>query len=359
MRVLQIINSMGTGGAEKLLVESIPALSSHGLEIDLLLLNGKSHQFLDSLENSGCCNIYSLGKGSVYNPMLIFKIIPFLKKYDIIHVHLFPALYWVAIAKILSFSKSKFVFTEHCTSNRRRSFFYKFLDKLMYNRYHKFIAITEEVGKNLYDHIHLNKSKYIVIENGIDLSKIKNASPLIDSFFEKYNDKIKLLMVSRFFYPKDQETIIRALKLLPENVVLFLAGDGETKNKCKELSEELGLKKRVIFLGVRPDIPKILKTVDIVILSSMFEGLSLSSIEGMASGKPFIASDVPGLADIVKDAAILFPPKDEKALAESINSLLIDEDYKEKIVHQCQIRAEKYNLEKMVESQIKLYEEIW
>ena len=82
MRVLQIINSMGTGGAEKLLVETIPALSSQGLDIDLLVLNGKNHQFLDSLANSDCCNIYSLGKGSVYNPMLIFKIIPFLKKYN-------------------------------------------------------------------------------------------------------------------------------------------------------------------------------------------------------------------------------------------------------------------------------------
>ncbi len=359
MKILQIINSMGTGGAEKLLAESIPEMNSHGIEVDLLLLNGGKHPFLELLEQTKCCKIYSLGQGSVYNPLLIFKIIPFLKKYDLIHVHLFPALYWVAMAKILSFSKIKLIFTEHNTSNRRRSFFYKILDKLMYSQYYKFIAITEEVKNNLYEHIHFEKSRYVVIENGIDISKIKNAQPIDDAFFKQYSDKTKLLMVSRFFYSKDQETIIRAMALLPKNVVLFLAGEGENKNNCEKISEQLGLKDRVIFLGVRSDIPRVLKTVDIVILSSIFEGLSLSSIEGMASGKPFIASDVPGLTDVVKDAGILFPVKDEMALAEIVKDLMGDENYKAKIVNQCQKRAEQYSLKKMVDSEIKLYKEIW
>ena len=84
------------------------------------------------------------------------------------------------------------------------------------------------------------------------------------------------------------------MQLLPLEVKLVLAGEGVLKKKCQDLVETLKLKERVVFLGLRMDIPQLLKTADVVVLSSKYEGLSLSSIEGLAAGKPFVASDVPG-----------------------------------------------------------------
>ena len=103
------------------------------------------------------------------------------------------------------------------------------------------------------------------------------------------------------------------------------------------------------------DKKELLKTADIVVLSTHYEGLSLASIEGLASGKPFVASDVPGLSEIVTGAGVLFQSQNEKALAVEINRLIDDNDYKDKIVKQCVNRAKEYDIEIMVEKHLNLY----
>jgi hypothetical protein len=118
MKIVHIINSLASGGAEKLLLDTLPIYREKGIEVDLLVLNGASSPFMQVLKETGC-SIYSLGLKSVYNPIQIFKLIPFLKKYDIAQVHLFPSQYWVVLAKILSFSKIKLILTEHNSTNPR------------------------------------------------------------------------------------------------------------------------------------------------------------------------------------------------------------------------------------------------
>ncbi len=175
MKILQIINSLATGGAEKLLLESIPIYAEQGMDVHLLLLNGSSHPFLEELKAKKCCTIHSLGTGSVYNPMHIFKIKKILKQFDVVHVHIFPSLYWSAFAKILSFSKMKMVYTEHSTSNKRRdNFILKRVDKLVYSQYNKIVAITPQVLENLQNHLHFkDENRFEIIANGLNLTKIK------------------------------------------------------------------------------------------------------------------------------------------------------------------------------------------
>ena len=115
---------------------------------------------------------------------------------------------------------------------------------------------------------------------------------------------------------------------------------------------------RVLFLGLRMDVPQLLKTADVVVLSSKYEGLSLSSIEGMASGKPFVASDVPGLQEIVTGAGILFKQGDAKDLANKIENLITNEVYYQEIVNTCLKRSEQYDIQLMVEKHIHLYQTI-
>lgn len=357
MKVLQIINSLATGGAEKLLLESIPICVEQGIEVHLLLLDGSSQPFLEELKAKNCCAIHLLGTGSVYNPLHIFKISTFLNQYDVVHVHIFPSLYWAAFAKMLSFSKVKMVYTEHSTSNKRRgSFLFKLIDKIVYRQYNKIIAITPQVLQNLESHLRFkHKNRFEVIGNGLNLNKIKEAQPYPKSdFFEDTEAKI-MIQVARFFEPKDHKTLIRALTHLPENVKLLLVGDGDLKTEAETLVGELQLHKRVQFLGVRTDVLALLKTADVIVLSSKHEGLSLSCIEGMASGKPFVASDVPGLNDVVANAGILFPLGDEKALAATISKLLSDTNYYQQTVISCQYKANAFDIYKMVDSYIHLY----
>jgi glycosyltransferase involved in cell wall biosynthesis len=358
MKVLQIINGLDTGGAEKLLLEALPLYREKGIEMDILVLDGSQYPFMKELEKNNCCTIFSLGNGSVYNPLLIFKIIEFFKKYTIVHVHLFPAFYWVSLAKLISFSDVKLVYTEHNTTNRRRlNYFLKLIDSFIYNIYDRIICISNDVEIKLKEHVLLPDTKFELIHNGLNVSKIILETPYLksDLGFNISEKDIVLIQVSRFQAQKDQSTLIKSLHYLPENVHLLLVGDGILRKKNEELTEQLNLSNRVHFLGVRMDVNKLLKTADIVVLSSHFEGLSLSSIEGLASGKPFVASDVPGLSEIVIGAGILFPDQDEKALAVAINQLIDDKEYYNAIVTQCLMRAKEYDIDIMVEKHINLY----
>lgn len=361
MKVLHIINSLATGGAEKLIIETLPLYAKQGLKVDLLLLNGAAHPFLDELASKKCCGIFNLGTSSVYNPVNIFKIIPYLKKYDLVHVHLFPAQYWVVLAKLLSFSKTKLIFTEHNTTNRRlENPIFRFIDKWIYQFYAGVIAITSEIKTLLLKHTALPDARFTVIENGVNLSAIQDATALPKTELSssiRESDTV-IIQIAAFREQKDQKTLINVMQLLPDFYKLILVGVGPVKIECENLVTELGLQNRVVFLGSRMDVPALLKTADMVVLSSKYEGLSLSSIEGMASGKPFLASDVPGLTDVVKGAGILFPQGDENQLAHEIKLLSENAEYYEKVAKACQKRAADYDISKMVDEHISLYQSL-
>lgn len=361
MKIVHIINSLASGGAEKLLLDTIPVYREKGFEVDLLVLNGTPSPFLQALSETGCCSIYSLGLQSVYNPMQVFKLIPFLKKYDIAQVHLFPSQYWVVLAKILSFSKIKLILTEHNSTNPRlENRFISVIDKLFYRFYDKVVCVSNEISNTFKNYTGIRESKFVVIENGIDLKKIHEAKPYfkneISVFFSA--EDFVMIQVARFDKQKDQETVINSLKYLPESVKLILVGDGVFKIKCQELAEQLQMQERVLFLGLRKDVPQLLKTADAVILSSRYEGLSLSSIEGMASGKPFVASAVPGLLEIVTGAGILFKQGDAQDLAKTIERLRTNEAYYNETVNSCLKKSQQYDIQIMVEKHLHLYQTI-
>ena len=184
MKVLRVINSLGLGGAERSLDTNVPVHISHGLEMDILLLNGERTPFYENLESKGVKIINSY-KCSIYNPIHIIKVIKLLRRYDIVHAHLFPSFYWVALAKLLSFNhRTKLVFTEHSTSNRRmQNHFFKPFDLFIYRFYDIIISISDATTQNLSGYLGEGK-RIITIPNGVDLRPYQIEwikQPLFDS----------------------------------------------------------------------------------------------------------------------------------------------------------------------------------
>ncbi|MGB3343718.1 MAG: glycosyltransferase [Aequorivita sp.] len=358
MRILQIINSLSIGGAEKLIVDTVPLYQLKGIETDVLLLQNKKTSFWDELKLISKGSITGLTTNSIYNPFLIFKIIPYLKKYDLVHLHLFPALYWVVLAKVFSLSSVALVYTEHNTNNRRRnSIFWRVLDRFIYSKISVIVTIAEEVDENLKEHLNFPGSKFKLINNGVDVSLYSNAVAYNKQDFFLNNDFL-LIQVSSFRWQKDQPTLIKSLKFLPPNVKLLLVGEGDSKSDCINLVKELGLENRVRFLGNRNDVPQLLKTADVVVLSSKHEGLSLSNIEGMSVKRPFIGSNVPGIREVVKGHGLLFNQGDEKELANLITTLMTNPEFYQETVTTCFERAKEFDINKMVAEYIKLYKEV-
>lgn len=360
MRILHIITSLNTGGAEKLLVDMIPQLRDKGNLVDILLFDETVTPFKQQLEEQGVKVYGFIHGGFVYNPCYIFRLMPFLSKYDIIHTHNTACQYFVSIAKFLKRCRTaKFITTEHNTTNKRRRIKgFRLIDKWMYRQYDAIISISEKVTQNLEEFIGKRYPIYTIF-NGICLSKFAEAIPLNRGLLSHTDEKdIILCMVAGFRPQKDQDTLIRTMKLLPANYKLWLVGDGVRRSKCEEIAKFEQVEKRVVFWGIRSDIPNILKTADVIIMSSHWEGFGLAAVEGMAAGKPVIASNVPGLAEVVNGYGLLFNKEEAHELAQLIERLFHDENFYIDIASRCKNRALDFDMTIMVENYLEIYKNI-
>lgn len=354
MKILHVITSLRTGGAEKLMVDLLPRLRDMGHEVELCVFDGVRTPFYQELEAKGIKIIALRQGGTVYDPRNIVKLVALIKKYDVVHTHNTACQMYVAMANV--FARKRIVTTEHSTSNRRRKYpLLKWIDSWMYHQYETIVTVSDIAGQNIKDYIGDSALPTKTISNGIDVNRFKNAEPC-QEIVDAYNDCYLSIMVAGFRYEKDHATVIRAFQHLPKDYHLLLVGDGEKRGECESLSESLGLKERIHFLGIRMDVPNLLQAADVVIMSSHREGLSLSNLEGMASGKPFIASDVEGLHEIVSGAGLLFPHQDAEALASMIKKCCEDKRYASEIGDNCNVRAQQYDIQRMAEHYATLYQ---
>jgi glycosyltransferase involved in cell wall biosynthesis len=344
---------MTTGGAENLVSELVPMMIDCNHHVNVLLFNGKDTPFKKKLEKNSV-RIISFGENpNVYSIKNLFKLIPILGKYDIVHTHNTACQFFVAMAKTLSHAKCKLVTTEHSTENRRRYIWWcKPIDKWMYKQYDCIISISDIATKALKEYLGA-KYSIMTIANGVDVSKFRNAVP-IDNI--RQDDEVIITMVAGFRVGKDQDTLIKSLTELPDNYKVWLIGDGVRRKEIEALINELKLNSRVKLWGIRTDVPQLLKSSDIIVMSSRYEGLSLSSIEGMAVGKPFIASDVKGLHETTIEAGLLFPYQDYCVLAKYIKQLHEDKNLYFQIADSCYERATHYDIMTTLNEYLKIYD---
>lgn len=355
MKILHFITSLRTGGAERLVVDLIPRLRAMGDDVDLLVMDGTECIFSQEAHHRGI-TVHSLGKGAkaMHNPLLAISLYRFIKtgNYDVVHTHNTPCqLLTAAVAP----RSTVLVTTEHNTDNRRRkNHLWRPIDKLMYGRYRSIIACGEDTAESLSAYLPELSSKISVITNGIDLSSFSEAAPATD-LSSRFAEKKVIAMVAAFRPQKDHATILQALSLLPEEYVLALVGTGDTMDKYQERARALGLAERVIFTGARADVAQIYAAADIAVLSSHYEGFGLSAVEAMASGRPLVASDVPGLRNTVCPGAILFPAGDSIALAETIMRLCEDRELWQSTADACRMRAGQFD----IDTTAKRYKDIY
>lgn len=355
MKILHVITSLQTGGAETLVVNLMPRFLALGHEVGVVVFNGQQTALMDRLEKE-CpqCRIYRLGQ-SYYNPSYIFQLARIMRHYDVVHTHNSSPQLFAAIANIVC--RKRLVTTEHNTNNRKRSNrMLRLLDKWMYPRHEKVICISEIAEQKLREYLNVNGNETLnnicTINNGVDVEAIHQAAPIS----ELQSERFVTVMVAGFRPQKDQDTLIRAMALLPEDYELWLVGDGVRRDSLERLALSVGVKDRVKFLGLRTDVPRILKTADVVVMSSHWEGLSLSNIEGMSAGRPFVASNVNGLREVTDGYGLLFPHEDAEALSKVIQKLHDEPDFYRQVAEKCYERARQFDITEMVARYNEVYE---
>lgn len=281
---------------------------------------------------------------------------------DIIFIHGSMLLLPVWVAKKIGFSNKKIIIREtqaiHLKTAREKAALkvaMKLADKIVFLSEEYKEQIKVDFGKKY------KPDKIAVIPNGIDLSIFKpDNSP-------KDPEKIIIGMQSRIVPIKDHKTLIEAFALLidkytAKNIILKLAGDGESKAALEKQVQELGLSDKVVFLGLLPEtsLPQFLNSLDIYIHASFGETMSTAIMQAMACGKAIIASDVPGINNMIKDSSdgILIKLQSDNELVSAIEMIMNDPSIKLKLETEAIKTAEdKFSKERMFLSYKNIFNE--
>lgn len=358
MKILYVIDSLCGGGAEKLVHDLMPLVaSSH--TCDLLLLSDRDDKYSESLKKQGIKISVSPHKGMIKTLLYIKKYIK-LGNYDIVHANLFPSFYYCSLIKKISGKVfPKLVMTEHNTDNRRRhKNVFRVVEKWIYSSYDHVISISDATQKALLEWLEIAQNdKFSVIKNGIPMDIFTNAIPYDrDKLFEMIKpDDIILCMVGSFTEQKNHGVIIEMLYKLPTCYKLILVGEGKLEKEIKKLVIERQLEDRIRFLGFRNDVPSIMKTADVIVIPSKWEGFGLIAVEAMACGKTIVASKVPGLDEVIGEAGYKVSKyMDQDCFAEVVVEAVNHPIDKAILCRQ----ASYYSIENMCSNYIKIYKQL-
>lgn len=235
----------------------------------------------------------------------------------------------------------------------------------LYKRIHNLVCLVDEgdvefACSNPYLNFNIRK-----IYNFVTVGERLCSEDKVERYRRAYGNFV--LMVSRFDYPyKDHLTVIRALPILKERYGLkpkvVFVGDGESMDAAKGLAGELGVAEQVVFAGFDPEPASYYKACKLVVQAGAgTEGLPTTILEGMAFGKPVVATDVrTGPREIMKDGecGLLCRVKDPESLADQVALLLTDEDAYRSYAEAGKKRVEDFSEEKSIDSLLDFAESI-
>lgn len=355
MTIHHIINdyNLAHGGAQSLAIDLHKGGLQAGLSSKLLGLSNDPNYNIEESK--------SFKYKSVYNLFIPLKIWYYFKKEvnneDLVHVHLFPAIFLVSILKMFNLiPKCKLILTEHNTTNNRRNKFWgRMIDYLTYKSYDKIIAISTGTAEAFLKWQPFMKEKVQIINNGAHLT-------FDNCIVRKQKQTPIIISVGRLHIQKNYKTALNAISKIKElNFEYWIAGVGDLETKLKEQVNELGLSKKVKFLGYISDIPILLKKCDIFLIPSQWEGFGLAAVEAMNASLPSVISNVPGLGDLIKDDgedAFLVAPSNENIIAQRLTKLIENKELRDEMGEKAFAQSLNFSVHKMIDHYTDLYKKI-
>ncbi len=227
-------------------------------------------------------------------------------------------------------------------------------------------AVSELVGRYVQEQCGINPARLKVLYNAVDpalYEKTGRAAKVRQELGLPPEAQVVGLVARLDHRAKGHLELLQALSLLKDKhtVHALMVGGGRRQEEMRQLAASLGLGEVVHFLGNRRDVPDLLAAMDIFVLPSHSEGVSLAVLEAMAAGLPVIVSAVGGLPEIVHDGetGLLIPPKDPEALAQSLARVLEEPGLAQGLGQKARQQVlKKYSLERLGQVVNAAYDEL-
>lgn len=319
IRVCHVALTLCTGGLERLLVDFGRFHDAERFEPEFLAL-GDVGQPAEEIAALGK-RVHRIDASAIGKLTLIRTLSAFLRdgRFDVLHTHnAFPHLYGSIAARLAGVSTV--IHTRH-----GRRFGETWKERLHFSIGGWFsdrvVGVSDDTSELCRHRGWFRKHKVSRVWNGVDLDRF--------GILRTNHDRPTAITVARLSAEKDLETMLQAAKIVAERQPTFrlvIVGDGPERANLHATARRLGLDQVVSFLGERNDVAELLAQAAFFVCSSRTEGISLTLLEAMATELPVIATEVGGNPEVVVDQStgMLVPPRDPRALADAILTLISD-----------------------------------
>jgi len=355
IKVIQVIPSMNVGGREKVVLDILENLNRDRFDLELVCLGDEGTMY-DRFKATEV-PIWFFRKKPGFKPGMFLDLYKFFKKhhYHIVHSHNPGAFIYSAVASCLA-GTSVLINSEHGYGSEI-SWRKKNVESVLANRCYLTLAVSNDLRNLLAARPFCDAGKVQTLYNGIDVVKYTSSTMryVVRSSLGISNRQILIGTVGRLAAVKDYKTLIRGFEIFhrsfPESR-LVIVGEGGEKEALTQLSNELALNDKILFTGERNDIPDLLSGMDIFVLSSVSEGISITLLESMAAQLPVVATAVGGNVEVVEDGltGLLVPAQNPDKIAEALVSLCESESMSHSFGESGKKRVEKYfSIQHMIE----------
>jgi len=265
-----------------------------------------------------------------------------------------------AVAKLAGVPRV--VTTEHLPMSKGRLF--ERVLKFLFSHFVDRVITVSYANKGYLERLHrIPPNKIIPIHSAVDRSllTLANQNPQIRTELGISSNEQVILSVGSLQDRKGFEFLVRAAVLVEQSCPrarFLIAGDGPLRANLQSLARELAVAEKILFLGFRTDIPRLLEASDLFVMSSLYEGFPLALLEAMAAGKASIATAVNAIPEAIENerTGLLVPSQDEVALARAIVRLLKNPDLASKLGRSArQTIREHFLLDQMVAKYAQVY----
>jgi glycosyltransferase involved in cell wall biosynthesis len=313
MRVLQVVPSLTTGGAQRVAMDLAEHLDHQQFEVELVSLSPATGEIFESDVKKMGVNAHYLMKRTGLDVKIFGEVYRTVSKFkpQVIHNHL-HALYTLLPSSLICGTPVR-IHTIHSIANQEAQGLHRLIQKIAFL---KLGVVPVSISQTVWETVRevYGKIDSPIIHNGIDLEKYLLPECERITWWEQFGileNAFVFINVASFGPLKNQRLLVLAfkdvLRYFPSSVLL-LVGDGELRQEISSLVNQMGISKQVIFTGIRSDVAQILNASDCFVLPSDWEGLPISVLEAMASGKPVIATDVGGLPELISPENGLLVP---------------------------------------------------
>jgi glycosyltransferase involved in cell wall biosynthesis len=359
-KLLRIITWLPVGGIEKRLVRVLSLLRNK-YDITVCCIRDKQGAYENDLKDIGI-RVRKIHMKSRLDPVGLYRLYKFMKneKFDIVHTHMYRSNTPGRIA-------AKFAGIPVIIANLHNIDTWKtkkhFLVDRMLSRYtDKIIAVSDAVKEFNIKNSGIDPGKFATIYNGIDIEEFNKDFDYQTKRKELGVEKDELLVgiFARLYPQKGHKHFLEAASKINEiivNVKFMVVGEGPLESELKEQAMQLGIRGKVIFTGLRHDIPELLNIIDVSTLSSFKEGFSNIILESMAAGKPVVATDVGGNREAVinRKTGFIVPPANIDKLANAIIKILDNKQLRIDMGRKAREHVAKFSIQQMACQTDNLY----